>query len=507
MAHFFTRFPKMHQLRPLFLIIWCCLLLTGLAAEGRYEFTPAAREAYEKVISLRFEEARTLLFRIKYEDPDNLIVYHIENYIDFFTIFINENEAEFRQLERNKAYRLEKLAQGDRNSPYYLYTQAEIKLQWALARLKFEEYFTAFSEVKAAYKQLTRNQKKYPNFVANKKSLGILHAIIGTIPDNYKWGVKVLGGMQGTIEQGRREIQEVLDYAKQNDFIFEEETLVMYAFLLMYLKNQEAEAWEMVHSGVLNPRANPLACFVLVNVAMRAGRNDEAIQLLEQRPSGEVYLPFPYLDYLLGLAKLHRLDADADRYFERYLDRFRGQNYIKLACQKLAWFHFLQGDEAAYRRWMKACQKRGAKVIDGDEHAEREAESGQLPHPSLLRARLLFDGGYYQRAYEVLQNESVNRFERKAFALEYTYRLGRVTHKLGRLDEAVAHYRITIDQGRSERWFYACNAALQIGIIMESQGQLDEAGRYFEQCLEMRPQTYRNSLHQKAKAGLDRIKR
>ena len=50
-------------------------------------------------------------------------------------------------------------------------------------KLKFEEYFTAFNEVSKAYKLLTENQYRHPSFVANKKSLGILHAIIGTIPD------------------------------------------------------------------------------------------------------------------------------------------------------------------------------------------------------------------------------------------------------------------------------------------------------------------------------------
>jgi len=58
----------------------------------------------------------------------------------------------------------------------------------------------------------------------------MLHAIVGTIPDKYKWGVKLLSGMKGTIKQGKSEMEEILTYSKTNDFMFEEETLVMYAF-------------------------------------------------------------------------------------------------------------------------------------------------------------------------------------------------------------------------------------------------------------------------------------
>lgn len=480
---------------------WCL----PAEAAGRFEFTPKAITAYNKVINLRFQEAKQLIFQIKYEDPENLIVYHIENYIDFFTIFINEDKAEFQRLERNKEYRLKQLQKGDKKSPYYLYTQAEIQLQWALARLKFEEYLSAFSEVKAAYKQLRRNEKRFPNFIANKKSLGILHAMVGTVPDNYKWGVKLLGGMSGTIEAGRREVEAVLNYSAENDFIFEEETLVMYSFLLLYLKNQDDEAWTIIRSGKLDPASNPLACFALANVAMRMGKNDKAIELLKSRPRGPEYMEFHYLDFMLGTAKLHRLDADADLFIKKYLQKFKGRNYIKQAYQKLAWFHFLQGNEAGYRQNMQRCRQKGETIIGGDKNALKEAKAGQLPEETLLRCRLLFDGGYYQRAYDLLQAKQQSDFFKKSWKLEYTYRLGRITHRLERLEAARKFYQETIDLGRNESWFYACNAALQIGLIYEKEGQVTEAKSYFNQCLDMSPDDYRSSLHHKAKAGLNRL--
>ncbi len=501
----YNRF-KYLKIQTSLLALFCLLFSSNSFGAGKFEFTDKARQAYEHTINLRFDKAQHLLYQIAYEDPDNLIVYHIENYIDFFSVFINENKKEFKRLEKNKDYRLKKLKKGDQNSPYYLYTQAEIHLQWALVRLKFEEYFTAFNEVKTAYKQLKRNNKKFPDFIANKKSMGILHAVVGTVPDSYKWGVKLLGGMRGTIEQGRGEIEEILDYSKQHDFIYEEETLVMYAFLLLYLKNQDDEAWTLIHSSKLQPSKNPLACFALANVAMRTGKNDEAIRLLENRPKDPACMPFPYLDFMLGNAKLNRLDTDAVLYLKAYIQEFRGLNYIKQAYQKIAWYHLLNGNESAYKENIAKCKSQGAAILDGDKNAVKEAKQGMLPNADLLKARVLFDGGYYQRAYQLLKNKQASDFSIKQFSLEYSYRLGRITHKMNQHDEAIAYYQQTIDNGREAPWFYACNAALQIGHIYEDYGRKEQAKAYYKTCLSIKPEAYKNSLHQKAKAGLNRIK-
>lgn len=471
-----------------------------------FEYTPEAKQAYQKALSLRFEEARHILDWIKTNEPDNRVVYHIENYIDFFTIFINEEEEEFKRLEKNKSYRLKKIQEGSKDSPYYLYIQAEMRLQWALARLKFEEYVVAFNEVSKAYKQLKENQKKFPNFIANQKSLGILHALIGTIPDNYQWGVKILGGMSGSIEQGRAEIEDVLTYAKNNDFLFEQETIVMYAWLLLHLKNQEDQAWQIVQKAHLQPTKNPLACFTLANVAMRTGRNDTAIHILENRPQGSVFHDFYYLDYMLGLAKLYRLDLDANYYIENYINYYKGQNYIKEAHQKLAWFYLLKGNLATYHDNMRHCQTRGVAIIDGDKTALQEANKGTIPNKILLKARLLFDGGYYHKAYTFLKETSKNNFSNNRYQLEYTYRLGRISHKLRKYEEALDYYNYTIEEGKNERFFYACNAALQMGNIYEKLLLYSKADEYYKICLSLTPDEYRSSLHQKAKAGRNRLK-
>lgn len=496
----------MHFIRTYFLgLSLLASLPSSLAANKYFHFTADAKTAYAKANQLRFGEAYALLAKVRLQEPDNLIVHHIENYIDFFKLYIEEEEAAYKELKAKRDKRLATIAEmGDASSPYYRFVQADIRLQWALIRLRFEDYLGAFNEVSKAYKLLTENEALFPDFMPNKKDLGILHAMVGTIPDSYRWGVKLLGGLEGTIEQGRKEIEAVLSYASQNDFVFEQETHVLYAFLLLHLENEEEAAWAAVHKAGLRPEKSPLHCFILSNIAMRTGRNDKAIQLLQQYPKDGVYFHFPYLDYMLGLAKLRRLDKDAAPHFRRYLQRYNGRNFIKEAYQKLGWQALLNGDEAGYRRHMLNCIAHGQAAAGGDKSAEQEAQSGQMPDLHLLRARLLFDGGYFEKGYRLLSSRSAGSFTGDQH-LEYYYRLGRLLHGMKHYGEALKHYTLTLEKGANSPRFYACNAALQIGVIYEKQGAAVDARQAYERCLSLRPEEYRVGLHQKAKAGLARL--
>jgi hypothetical protein len=225
-----------------------------LNAQSRFEFSPLARAAYDKTLALKFDEANGILAELRRKEPDNAVFHYIENYADCLKVFISEDQKTFDQLAPRAEKRIAALRGSDKNSPYYLFAQAQVRLLWAMNRAKFGEYLTAFNETSTAFGQLEANQKKFPSFMPNKMSLGVLHAIVGTIPDNYKWGLKLLSGMNGTTAQGQAEIEQVITYAKSNDFVFEQEALVMYAFLTLHLNNQSDNAWQLMNSPKLKPK-------------------------------------------------------------------------------------------------------------------------------------------------------------------------------------------------------------------------------------------------------------
>ena len=482
-------------------IVFTFLICLSANGQKYFELSAEVTSAYDDIIHLRLNDAEHKIEIYKSSSPDNVLIHLFDNYIDFFRIFINEDKAEFKRLEKNKKIRLRAIKKGDIESPYYLYSQAEIYLQWALARLKFEQYLTAFTEVSKAFQLLEYNEKKFPDFIANKKSLGILHALVGTIPDNYRWGAKLLG-MSGTVNQGKEEIRQVLNYAKENDFLFEEETITIYAFVLLHLAKEEEGAWNILQSEKLNHKKSPLAAFVKSSIALRSGKNDNAIDILKNRPVGHQYSPIYFLDYQLGLAMLHKLDPSAKIYFESYIRNHSGSNYKKDAYLKLAWCDLLFSGGKQYFNYLEQCAAFEHQQIDEDKSAHRMAIELYRPNPNLLKARLLFDGGYYDRALEVLESNAREILRNPLNKLEYLYRKARIFHKMKQFDLALQSYSKILLMPNASDSYMVANAALQSGYIYTELGQKSMAKAMFKKCLSLSPSQYRTSMHQKAKAGL-----
>ena len=481
---------------------------TPALAKKRFEWTPSLRQAYEALIHLRFKDAAEMLKVTREKDAGNLMQLHVENYLEFLQVYIDENEADFRRLEQNKQTRLRQIEQeGDPGSPYFLYLLADIRLQCAWARIKFGEYPSAFLETNKAFQLLTENSRKFPDFMPNKKDLGLLHALAGTIPEQYQWAFQWLSSMEGTIQQGKMELQEVMAYSLRHEFIYELETCVYYAYLMLYLGNDLEEAWRAVKESRLKPASNPLACFVMANLAMKSGRGEEAIALLQRRPSGKEFHEFHLLDYLLGLAKLQRLDADADVHLLRFTANFKGVNFVKDAYQKLAWHSLaVRGNQSDYQKYIGLVREKGAATTDSDKSAQAEASSGLLPSADLLKARLLCDGGNYKRAEEILEQKKASDYFSEKNKIELLYRKGRIANKLNKQAEALEWYGQAIEKGRGSPYYFACRAALETGLIYEKQGQRKAALSAYELCLSISPQEYRTGLHLQAKAGIKRLK-
>ena len=471
-----------------------------------FEWTPRAIQGYQYATSLQLNNALKVVDEMKKQEPNNMLVYFIEDYIDFFNLFIGEERTTYQLLKNKKDIRLKMIRKGNENSPYYKFCQADIYLHWALVKLKFNEKTSAALDIRKAYSLLNQNENDFPNFMPNKKSLGVMHALIGTIPSNYKWLSNIIG-ITGTIDQGIQEIQLALNQAQSKEKIFELETVVMFAFMMLYLQNSPESAWSIVSTSSLNHKTNPLANFALANIASRTGRNEEAIRILKQRPKSQEFLPFYYLDLLEGMVKLKKLDLSAEKNIQVFLQNFKGENYIKEAFQKLGWIGILKNNNQSYFRCMQKCIQKGANETDEDKSAFFEAQKAKVPHIELLKARLLSDGGYAIQAHRTLINASNIIFEDKEYLLEFNYRLGRSYQMLKNYHDAIETYEKVIEMGENNPAYFACRSALSIGNIYEDQKKYDKAVSYYEKCLEMEPSEYANGLHQKAEAGINRIRK
>lgn len=489
-------------------LLWICVLLFPSYVMGQnFYISDELQTAYSDIVNLKLDKAQGQLNQLKLDEPDNLLVYHIENYIDFYQVFISENKQLFDVLEKNKKTRIKQIKSGDKNSPYYRFSQAEIYLQWVLARSKFYNGkaipdLVLIKDLNKAYRLLEENARLFPDFAENKKSLSIIHALASYVPGI----VQKLFNVRGSLEGGLREIQELIAVKQHDDFLFQNEAIAIHAYMMLHLHNEPQQAWEILQTAKLDPKESPLACFIISSVAMKIGYTDYALAILKERPKGEDRAVFHYLTYLEGKASLQQLDADAKHHLLQFTNQFNGRHYIKDAFQKLAWCELVIHDNVAgYKAYMYQVETQGVAVLDDDIQALTEAKSNLVPHPMLLRARLLYDGGYYREAIAYLQQKQIYFEDDGRFKQEFTYRMGRLYHALEDYETALRFYKSSLAFDSEQESFFSCNSALQIGLTYEKLDDVERASFYFDVCREIRPDTYKDQLHKKAQAGLERI--
>ena len=99
----------MKNARLLIVLLLFCL---AVKAQQEFEFTANCRSAQEAILHLKFSSAKTLLLKERKANPNNLIPFYLDNYIDFLSIIISEEKSRFELVKANKDIRLELIEKG-----------------------------------------------------------------------------------------------------------------------------------------------------------------------------------------------------------------------------------------------------------------------------------------------------------------------------------------------------------------------------------------------------------
>ncbi len=485
-------------------ILFILIGLTPVKAQT-VDVNTRCQHAYNDIIALRFDDARALINKEKVANPQNLYTTYLENSIDFLTLFMDENETYYNKIEDREDRRLDLLSKLPDNNPYKKYLQANINLQWAIAKLKFHNYFSSALGIRRSYLLLDKNRQQFPDFKPQQITLGVLHIIIGMVPDQYQW-ILSLVSMEGTVPQGEQELYNILDQADNDSSLqyLKPEILFYLGFTEMNLGLDETKKETLMIRLTPYTNHNLMLTFLNANMLARSGYNDKALQLLDSALLWKGYYPFYYLHYLKAEYRLRKLDTKAATDYRFYTMHYPGINFIKDAWRKTGWCYLIQGDTLGYRTMMKKVLHNGVTDVDADKEAQKEALSAKIPNVTLVRARLLFDGGYNAEARQVLANADTLGFTAED-KLEILYRLGRIEQKSNHFETAKSYYISTIEKGKNSTRYFAGNAALQLGNIFEMEQYYPLALKYYQICRNLHFNEYETSIKDKAKQGIKRI--
>jgi tetratricopeptide (TPR) repeat protein len=486
-------------------LIFLIFLISLRTKAADFDMNPTMQKAYSEIIKTNLSVGRAILDNDK---TNNGIKVYLKSYADLIQLLINEEKGFYEQFIDNQTSRIAYIERLDKKSPYNRFLQAEIRIHTAFVKLKFGYEIKGSWEIIKAYKLLEVNAKEFPDFLPNQKSLGLLHILIGSTPENYQWVANLLG-LKGSIKQGLAELQNVI----QKDPMYSDETqltdYLIHAFILKFTPKKLSDFQDFIQQ---HPD-NQLFTFFGITTLMKEGKSEAALTIMDNRKMDKNHLPFPFLEYLKAEIYLQKGQYQtALKLYQNFLIKYKGFNFLKDTYYKLFLCYWLNNEEIKGVQYLEKIKTVGENIVESDKAATKFSENylnkkstKSIPQKILMKARLAFDGGYYDKALELLSSYSENSFDQASNRAEFNYRKGRIFQKLNNLQNAIAYFERAIILSENQNWSFGASSALQLGYIYQSKNEKMKSKLYFEKAISYKKHEYKNSVDNKAKAALNEM--
>jgi len=116
-----------------------------------YQFTVTNKAIFDNILRLELTAAQEAIALQKKEDPKNLLVHYLADYIDFYKAFVDGTPDQiFGHYKTTLQHRIELLQQGSSNDPYYYYLQGDMYLRWGMIYALYGQNIVASKYTKRA---------------------------------------------------------------------------------------------------------------------------------------------------------------------------------------------------------------------------------------------------------------------------------------------------------------------------------------------------------------------
>lgn len=481
-------------------IVCFFLLSAGIAsgADNLWKFDPELERIYRLILSLQIDEAHHELSQLK--GHNELHKLYLQNLSETADILITEDEKRFDAINDGMRARVDKL-EDKADNPETLFLRAEISLQRGFNLLNLSQELNAVLAIRQAYMLTQQCLKKYPSFIPIKKTSGVLQVMLGSVPDKYQWFMSLLG-MKGSVKLGQRQLEEL----KASNSSLNLEATILFYTIKGFLNQQFGEAAIGFQEALQKDPDSRLLMFLGINMLMKDSQSEEAYQLIQNLDKHPHGLQMSYVDYLRGEVLLHRAEyPSAIAAYQKFIRGYKSRSFKKDAYYKMSLCYYLLGDLANANKNFETAKVTGRAVSEPDKYADAMLAEPGFPNPKILKLRFYTDGGYYKEARDVVKTIAPSDLTREKDAAEFIYRKGRLAHKTHDLTQAKGLYLQTIEKTGDHPWYFAPNAALQLGYICQEQGDLAGAKRYYEKALSYRRYEYKSGIDSKARYALDQL--
>lgn len=463
---------------------------------------PNCKIAQGFMIRLDFQNCNRYLNLERKSNPENTAIDFVELKSMALKILINENHSGLEDWERRYKYFDQGLKKQNLTGKLTYLCRAELLLLKGFLNVRKENYVTAVRDFNNAHTYFTEGQKRYPDYLDLEKGVALMKILIGVVPSEYQWALKLLG-YEGELTRGLEDLKRIIDQTTEDStsLYLREESLFLYVTLYSNFGKRNGELSELILNNRVWMLRNPLLRYAFTSALLKEKNAKIALDCFGPEP---VNVDLPHLAYLKGYLFLLTGKNNAEHWFNYFLKIHSGNMLKASSYQKLSWIYYLNSNLEKAREANLKIKTLKSFPTDEDLQA-KNAASQPFPAKCLLRSRLNFDGGFFQKSLKDLLSCAEGELKTTAEHIEFLYRLGRVHQKLGNAEKSIHCFDLTIKSGTGHKSYYAPAAALYAGNLMEDSGNAARAKYYYSKVFDFKGYPYERSLSQKAKAGISRL--
>ncbi len=487
-------------MRISFLIVIAALLLSGNKLHGQPgSFDPEIRKFYLNTDTVAGN--RLLKQRYAANNPEFL---RIIGYREFLNCILHQSNVNTDLFFSRSDEWIRQLGKIRPASPGQLAASAEMHLYRAVLASQISDYKTSASELLSSYKIVAKSGAGFAASDRNKLS-GILGVIFQQIPQQHLKYLKLVGVRPSGLS-GFNGLERYYGAALPGTIERMEGYLMLVTALKEFSKDPAA-AWNFVKTEGKPMLDNPLIRYQSSLAALKAGDCESALKLLDEKGLIPGKAAIPYWNYQTGRCLLYKNDLLAVTYLEKFIENPGGDNYRHSAMLMAGWYYLIHGRQDKAVDYFQRIQDLPAPLTVYDKQALAEAATEKMPDAEVLKARLLFDGGYYENCLDLCNGMIRSGKYGGSDEGELIYRVARSEQRLGRNDEAVKNFMEVINRESSIRSYLVPNSALQLGHIYNKSGQYELARKYYKVCVELNKYGLREGLNRQAQAALRELEK
>ncbi len=479
-------------------------LFIGLSLQSKaaYEVNENCKDAWMLLIDLKIDQAKELLAEEIKINPKNYYAYYLDQSCDAYKLLINSNEEEYEAFIENYYKKREIMDEKDTDSPYYLACYSEMELQLGIFNIINGSLISGLRKAYSGYKNVYQNLEKYPDFKPSLKLDGFFNVAISNIPPFVKWAASFFG-VTANPEYGFRILRE--NYETQKDIKGINAESALYVILTAKLNKTPEMVYEFTKSLDSNVSQTFIHRYFRANIAYRIGRNEEAFVTMQQIDISEYEFADLVYSYLMGKILLRKLDNNAVYHLTKYLTKLKKKEYLKEINYQLALYYLVNNNEEKYFEFCEIVRDEGKDINERDREALYDANLDYNPDINLVKARLLLDGGYFDRFELALKSYEVHKSNLLPHQIEYLFLNARFNASNKNNELAIVQFKQVIEMGEELDYSFASEAALMLGNIYKQMGETQLAETNFEKSIKLYKSDYYEYIEDKAVKALKSV--